>query len=48
MAKGSEAITFRCHACGLTLVHYAPMERHLDTEHWPGGRIEVLIPRKPD
>lgn len=48
MTRTGEQITFRCHTCLYLTRFYARMERHVDAEHWPGGRIEILIPRKPD
>ena len=35
--------TNRCHTCGYTTKYWARIERHVDTEHYPGGRIDVLI-----
>lgn len=34
---------YRCHTCGHESKAWAPMQRHVDEQHYPGGRIEFLF-----
>jgi hypothetical protein len=42
-AAGGPA-AYRCHRCGDTFPSYRAAERHIDDHHWPGGRIEMILP----
>jgi hypothetical protein len=42
-AAGGPA-AYRCHRCGDTFGSYRAAERHVDATHWPGGRIEMIVP----